>query len=181
MAHTFEIYRDKAGEYRVRFKYNSEVIASSEGFSRKASAQNLIDSIKRNAPAAPIIFGDGISDSLIDKLRTVEIPASDRIVRIDHNSPEYKEFESAKKKLEKQIKTGNDFGGLSDEDLTVAANEVYQIGVAVEQENVRPSHLYQQAMSSLLWIADKAGGAVIEALAVATLLALAHLLGIPIL
>ena len=24
MAHKFEIYKDKAGEYRVRFKYNSE-------------------------------------------------------------------------------------------------------------------------------------------------------------
>ena len=26
MAHHFEIYRDKADEYRVRFKYNSEVM-----------------------------------------------------------------------------------------------------------------------------------------------------------
>lgn len=25
MAHKFEIYKDKAGEYPVRFKYNSEI------------------------------------------------------------------------------------------------------------------------------------------------------------
>jgi len=54
MAHKFEIYRDKAGEYRVRFKYNSEVMFSTEGYSSKASAQNAIDSIKKNGPDAPV-------------------------------------------------------------------------------------------------------------------------------
>ena len=54
MAHTFEIYRDKAGEYRVRFKYNSETMFSTEGYSSKSSAQNAIDSIKKNGPGAPI-------------------------------------------------------------------------------------------------------------------------------
>jgi uncharacterized protein YegP (UPF0339 family) len=52
MAHKFEIYKDKAGEFRVRFKYNSETIFSTEGYSSKASAQNAIDSIKKNGPGA---------------------------------------------------------------------------------------------------------------------------------
>ncbi|MEL7689139.1 YegP family protein [Citromicrobium bathyomarinum] len=55
MAHTFEMYRDKAGEYRVRFKYNSEIMFSTEGYSSKASAQNAIDSIKTNGPDADIV------------------------------------------------------------------------------------------------------------------------------
>jgi uncharacterized protein YegP (UPF0339 family) len=54
MAHTFEIYKDKAGEYRVRFKYNSEVMFSTEGYASKASAQNAIDSIKKNGPGAEV-------------------------------------------------------------------------------------------------------------------------------
>ena len=54
MAHTFEIYKDKAGEFRVRFKYNSETIFSTEGYKSKASAQSAIDSIKKNGPAAPV-------------------------------------------------------------------------------------------------------------------------------
>ena len=54
MAHTFEIYKDKAGEFRVRFKYNSETMLSSEGYSSKASAQNAIDSVKKNAPGAEV-------------------------------------------------------------------------------------------------------------------------------
>ncbi|MGH6998784.1 MAG: YegP family protein, partial [Phenylobacterium sp.] len=36
MAHKFEIYKDKAGEFRVRFKYNSETMFSTEGYSSKA-------------------------------------------------------------------------------------------------------------------------------------------------
>lgn len=54
MAHTFEITKDKAGEYRVRFKYNSEVMFATEGYSSKASAQNAIDSIKKNGPGAAV-------------------------------------------------------------------------------------------------------------------------------
>jgi hypothetical protein len=53
MAHKFEIYKDKAGEFRVRFKYNEEVMFSTEGYSSKSSAQNAIDSIKKNGPDAP--------------------------------------------------------------------------------------------------------------------------------
>ena len=54
MAHKFEIYKDGRGEFRVRFKYNSETMFSTEGYSSKASAQNAIDSIKKNCPSAPV-------------------------------------------------------------------------------------------------------------------------------
>ena len=54
MAHKFEIWKDKKGEFRVRFKYNSEVMFSTEGYSSKESAQNAIDSIKKNGPDAPV-------------------------------------------------------------------------------------------------------------------------------
>ena len=53
MAHKFEIYKDKAGEFRVRFKHNSEVMFSTEGYSSKASAVNAIQSIQKNGPGAP--------------------------------------------------------------------------------------------------------------------------------
>ena len=39
MAHKFEIYKDKAGEFRVRFKYNSEVMFSTEGNSVEVRGQ----------------------------------------------------------------------------------------------------------------------------------------------
>ncbi len=55
MAHTFEIYRDKAGEYRARFKFNSEVMFSTEGYSNKAGAENAIASIQKNGPGASTV------------------------------------------------------------------------------------------------------------------------------
>lgn len=51
----FEIYTDKAGEYRFRLKAtNGEIIATGEGYKAKAGCQNGIDSIKKNAPDAEI-------------------------------------------------------------------------------------------------------------------------------
>jgi uncharacterized protein YegP (UPF0339 family) len=52
MAHKFVIKKDKAGEFRVNFVYNSETIFSTEGYSSKASAKSAIESIKKNGPDA---------------------------------------------------------------------------------------------------------------------------------
>lgn len=51
----FEMYEDKAGEYRFRLKAgNGEIIAVSEGYKAKASCENGIQSVKDNAPDADI-------------------------------------------------------------------------------------------------------------------------------
>ena len=51
----FELYQDKSGEYRFRLKArNGEIIAVSEGYTTKAACENGIDSVRRNAPEAPI-------------------------------------------------------------------------------------------------------------------------------
>ena len=55
MGHHFEIYKDKAGEYRVRFKYNSEVMFSTEGYSSKEGAKHAIASIQKNGPGAETV------------------------------------------------------------------------------------------------------------------------------
>lgn len=52
----FEIYKDKAGEYRFRLKAsNGQIIAASEGYVKKDSCKNGIESVKKNAPDAPIV------------------------------------------------------------------------------------------------------------------------------
>lgn len=55
MSHHFQIYKDKAGEFRVRFKYNDEIMFSTEGYSSKASAKNAIASIQKNGPDADTV------------------------------------------------------------------------------------------------------------------------------
>ena len=56
----FEMYTDKAGEFRFRLKArNGEVIAASEGYKAKASCLNGIDSVRRNAPDAAVEKPEG--------------------------------------------------------------------------------------------------------------------------
>ncbi len=51
----YEVYTDKAGEFRFRLKAkNGEIIATSEGYKAKASALNGIASIGKNAPEAKV-------------------------------------------------------------------------------------------------------------------------------
>ena len=51
----FEMYTDKAGEFRFRLKAtNGQIIAVSEGYKAKASCENGIASVKKNAVDAPI-------------------------------------------------------------------------------------------------------------------------------
>ena len=53
----FEMYTDKAGEFRFRLKAkNGEIIAVSEGYKSKASCLNGIESVRKNAPEADIFF-----------------------------------------------------------------------------------------------------------------------------
>jgi len=50
MAGKFELYKDKAGEFRFRLKAgNGENILASEGYKEKSSAENGIASVQKNA------------------------------------------------------------------------------------------------------------------------------------
>jgi len=52
----YELYQDKAGEYRFRLKArNGEPIGASEGYKAKASALNGIESVGKNAPEAEVV------------------------------------------------------------------------------------------------------------------------------
>ncbi len=52
----FEVYKDKAGEFRFRLKArNGEIVATGESYKAKASCLKGIESIKKNAPEAPVV------------------------------------------------------------------------------------------------------------------------------
>ena len=52
----FEMYVDKAGEFRFRLKAtNGQVIATSEGYVSKKNCENGIESVKKNAVDAPVV------------------------------------------------------------------------------------------------------------------------------
>lgn len=52
----FEVYQDKAGEYRFRLKAtNGQVIATGEGYKALAGCMNGIESVKKNAADATVV------------------------------------------------------------------------------------------------------------------------------
>ena len=52
----FEVYTDKAGEFRFRLKArNGEIIATGESYKAKPSCLNGIESIRRYAPEAEVV------------------------------------------------------------------------------------------------------------------------------
>jgi uncharacterized protein YegP (UPF0339 family) len=56
MSAKFELYKDAKGEFRWRLvASNGQAIANGgEGYKTKESARNGIESVKKNAPTAPI-------------------------------------------------------------------------------------------------------------------------------
>lgn len=51
----FEVYQDKGGEFRFRLKAtNGQIIVTGEGYKTIANCLKGIESVKKNAPEAPI-------------------------------------------------------------------------------------------------------------------------------
>lgn len=56
----FEMYTDKAGEFRFRLKAkNGQIIATGEGYKAKSGCKNGIESVRKNAPDATIEETEG--------------------------------------------------------------------------------------------------------------------------
>ena len=51
----FEMYQDKAGEFRFRLKArNGQIIATSEGYTTKNACENGVESVRKNAPEVAV-------------------------------------------------------------------------------------------------------------------------------
>ena len=55
----FEIYVDKANEFRFRLKAkNGEIIATSEGYKTMDSCKNGVDSVRKNSEDASVVMSE---------------------------------------------------------------------------------------------------------------------------
>ena len=53
----FELYEDKSGEFRFRLRArNGKIVATSEGYKTKAACENGIESVRKNALDAEVVF-----------------------------------------------------------------------------------------------------------------------------
>jgi hypothetical protein len=105
------------------------------------------------------------------------VPASDRIVSLDHNNPDVVRAIADAGHLAKQLRESNDVGKLSPEAVAVAVQEVAEIAMSLKGPAVRMPAFGDRATATLSWIAKEAGGAVIGAAALGLIALLAGLLG----
>lgn len=110
---------------------------------------------------------DGIQKQ--PSLAEAQVPASDRIVRIDHNDPQVVEIKAAASDLRQRILRGNDLGQLSPEQAEAVVFEIEQIEQSFERKIVRPRALADRARRTLTWIGEKAAGTLVGKAALALL------------
>ena len=114
---------------------------------------------------------------IIDVAEAEVVPASDRIVRMDHNSAAYITAVEQTDALADALARGNDVGKMSHEEVAVAAAEVESLRRELQGNAVRATAFWHRATSVLGWIGREAAGAVVGSLAIAALVALAALHG----
>ncbi len=175
MAHYFEIKKNKAGEYVAYFKYNNEAIWWSEGYASKASAQNAIESVKKNGPISIL---KELPLSEIRALTAISAPDQNLILHVDRASEAFKALEAAFLDLSEEIRKVNDLRGFTSDELDVARQEISEVGQEVSKNKFRAAHLWNVLKSSLSWIAEKSADAVIQQMVLKLLKAAARLLGI---
>ena len=71
----FEVYQDKAGEFRFRLKAkNGQIVATGESYKQLDSCLNGVDSIKRNAPEAEVIREEPLPEIVKPGVKKPEKP-----------------------------------------------------------------------------------------------------------
>ncbi len=109
-------------------------------------------------------FGD---DWLQKALRGIEvaitrgIPASDRIVEVDHNAAAAGEISSQFEELQRRLEADNDTGDLVDEQKSAALQEVSRLRDWWLASKIRVNSFIALARSTLGWISEKAASATV--------------------
>lgn len=106
------------------------------------------------------------------------VPASDRIVHLNHNDTRLEQAARDAQKLAIDLVASNDIGNLSADEVAVAAREVREIAEALEGSSVRMPAFQERAISTLSWIGREAAGAVIGTAAIALLALIGAIFGL---
>ncbi|MCF8709328.1 hypothetical protein [Rhizorhapis sp. SPR117] len=110
----------------------------------------------------------------------IEVPASDRVVRIDDNDPIVEEIKVAAAELRNRLTNGNDLGDIGSEQAQAVVEEVAQIESSFSKKFVRSSELISRSQKTLTWIAEKSAGTFVAQAATALFKLIMKFFGIPI-
>lgn len=107
----------------------------------------------------------------------VWVPASDRIVKLDHNNPVLKEIQTAAADLRERLAESNDVGNLRPDQVEVAIAEIGQLEADLNGDALRVGGFRERAEGTLSWIGREAAGALVGTAALALLAAIAAFFG----
>lgn len=130
-------------------------------------------------------FMEDIRDTFV--MSDGAVPASDRIVRLDHNSADYRtavgKVEETREKVRGTLRESNNeevAGGLARDDVERVGQELGAGLELLKGLTVRIGALTESLVKALKWLGEKAGTAAVGLLATAAIAALAKMLGIPL-
>jgi hypothetical protein len=108
------------------------------------------------------------------------VPASDRVVRLDHNSAGYKEARSALEQAIDNFRGNNEFANSEPDEHSQRVAELESGMRLLEAVQARVDAIIEVLFPVLRWLAQKFTDHLIGRLATAALAALAALLGLPL-
>jgi len=112
--------------------------------------------------------------------KSLDIPASDRIVPVDHNSPAYQQVDTNLATLEEHLRVSNSLAENSPSEHDQALAELSASRRLLKAVQVRIELLKQLLLPALRWIAKKSGEIAVGIAITAVLATLATLLGVSI-
>lgn len=110
--------------------------------------------------------------------KSFDLPASDRVVGIDHNSAEYNDAEKNLEALERAVGSNNILGSESLEERDRIVAEISAARRLLNATRVRLDALWALVVPALKWIASKIADNVVQIAITAVITALAALCGV---
>jgi hypothetical protein len=114
-------------------------------------------------------FWDRLRQSLDGADNAAEIPASDRIVALDHNSTPAEDVTNSFEAIEQSLRGDNDTGALVGEERAAALEEVSRLKQWWLSAKVRVGSFLTSARATLGWVGEKAASATVGEMAKALL------------
>ena len=153
-------------------KYMSEIADRDESQSNDAAGPSAVKGEARSSlDAADSSFALGISE-------IEDVPASDRTVPLDHNSPAYSEVVENLEELKRAIESNNEYRETDVEDHDRRLTDVESTLKLLENKRVNVNAMKAVAFGSLVYLAEKFAEHPIGELAKAAWDGLKALLGI---
>jgi hypothetical protein len=112
----------------------------------------------------------------LERAPSIPVPASDRVVRLDHNAAAYAAVTEALGKVEEAVKATNDYPDAEDKEQRIA--EISAGRRLLESTRVRVVAITAVLGPALRWLAEKFGGSIVGQIAATAWKLLSGLLGI---